>query len=427
MATVIDVESLASFIGVDSQRSLSRDHCICRIPGILARHNKEAYSPNCFSFGPLNHHEPNLKETEKIKQQYFLGLLSRSVKMPGAKKQEAMMREWLDSVKAVEGKARDCYSGTLDQEVDQNFIEILVVDGCFIIELFRKYGGVVPKEKDDPIFSMSCMLQYLRHDLILLENQIPWFVLQILFNKTKDPSETKSLIELALAFFGNIFTSRPPTFKPKLFVDGNVKHILDLLRSSLVLPSEEVKKYRSMPSQHRLVWQPIPSVTRLKEAGVKFVKVSADSILDVKFRNGVLEIPSLLIQETTETIFRNLISYEQCLPNCDPIFTSYAKVMDNLIDSTGDMELLCKKEVFDNWLSPEDATEFFNKLYNDTFLKEFYYGELSDKLNNHCRQWWPRWRASYVQNYFTKPWAVVAQIYAIIMLALTFWQAYKSG
>ena len=104
---------------------------------------------------------------------------------------------------------------------------------------------MVSKEKDDPIFSMSCMLQFLHHDLVLQENQIPWFALDILFNKTKGPSETKSLIELALHFLGNVFSSDslPLERIPNLFEHQKIKHILDLLRLSLVLPSKEVKNY----------------------------------------------------------------------------------------------------------------------------------------------------------------------------------------
>ncbi|PON95333.1 hypothetical protein TorRG33x02_088550 [Trema orientale] len=50
------------------------------------------------------------------------------------------------------------------------FVEVLVLDGCFIIELFRKKSNEDLKEEGDPIFTMSCLLQFLHHDLILLEN-----------------------------------------------------------------------------------------------------------------------------------------------------------------------------------------------------------------------------------------------------------------
>ncbi|EOY02757.1 Uncharacterized protein TCM_017159 [Theobroma cacao] len=416
--TVIDVESLAS--SMEKLLTLSPDSCIFRTPSILARHKPEAYIPNCFSFGPFHHDKADLKVTETIKLKYLRGVLSRS------DDRKTKLRECLGSIQEVEGKARDCYAGKIDQYVAENFVQMLVLDGCFIIELLRKDADVVPREDDDPIFSMSCMLQFLHHDLILLENQIPWFVLELLFNKTKTPSETKPLVELALHFLGSMFSYHSP-LRTDLFVNQKVKHILDLLRLFLVLPSEEVKHYERERrlNQQDLGWQPIPSATRLKEAGVKFVRVTAGSILDIKFRHGVFEIPSLLIQETTETIFRNLISYEQCLPNCRPIFTSYAKIMDNLIDTTNDLETLCKKEILDSWLSPEDAAHCFNKLYNDTYVKEFYYCKLCDELNQYCQQRWPKWRAAYVHNYFTRPWALAAQIYAIIMFVLTFWQTLK--
>ncbi|OMO92997.1 hypothetical protein COLO4_17165 [Corchorus olitorius] len=389
---VIDVDTLASSmeneIGNIHQLSLSPDYCIFKTPSILARHSPKAYSPNCFSFGPFHHTNPNLKVTEKIKFKYLGSLLSRW------NDPKIKLKECLKSIKDIEGKARNCYAG-YDGHFSEhnNFVKLLVLDGCFIVELFRKDAKVVTKEDDDPIFSMSCMLQFLHHDLILLENQIPWIVLERLFDITKGPSEIKSLIELALHFFGNLVSSHTPNLNAdQLFANQ----------------------------------KPIPSVTRLEEAGVEFIGVKkVGSILDIKFEKGRLQIPSLLIQETTETIFRNLISYEQCLPNCKPIFTSYAKIMDNLIDTTEDMETLCKMNVFDNWLSPEDATQFFNKLYNDTYVKQFYYSKLCNEVNGHCQKWWPTWRAAYVHNYFSKPWAVAAQIYAIIMFILTLWQTCK--
>ena len=130
----------------------------------------------------------------------------------------------------------------------------------------------------------------------------------------------------------------------------------------------------------------------------------------------------MLIQETTETIFRNLIAYEQCLPNCEPIFISYAKVMDNLIDTPSDLDVLCKEDIRDNWLSPEDATQFFNNLYNDTYVKKFYYSQLCNDLNVYCGKWWHKWRAAYVQNYLSRPWAILAQIYAVVIFILTLLQ-----
>ncbi|KAE8697103.1 putative Calcium-binding EF-hand family protein [Hibiscus syriacus] len=425
---LIDVGSLASPQDVlrDAGLSMPQSYCIFNIPTILFRHNENSFLPNCFSIGPVHRGKNHLVATEKIKMKYLKACVSRVItSRHGTMSQESkeveeqkVLSDLINSVKSIEKQASACYAGyDFAAELGDEFVRTMLLDGVFIIELFHKDSEKV-KEHGDPIFSMSCMLQYLYHDLILLENQIPWLVLELLFEKTSLLNEPKSLIELSLLFFANTFTSHPPPVQTSRFKYQDIKHILDLLRLSLVLPFQEIKNKLTTG------WQPIRSVTRLKEAGVKFKKGTADSVLDIKFNNGCLEIPSLLIQETTEPIFQNLIAYEQCFGHCQPIFTCYAKLLDNLIDTNNDMEILCKNEIIDNWLSLEDSTQFFNNLYNDTYIKEFYYLGLSDKLDSHCRRWWPRWRAAYVHNYFTKPWAIAAQIYAVIMFFLTVWQTY---
>ncbi|XVE84095.1 hypothetical protein DITRI_Ditri16bG0141900 [Diplodiscus trichospermus] len=405
---------------------------IFKTPSILFRHNENSFLPNSFSIGPIHHGKENLNATEEVKIKYLNGLLFRVIKSPRPEamperenviERQKFLTNLILSVKLIEKRASACYAGhDFAAELAHNeFVKMMVLDGCFIIELFRKFAGEIGREPDDQIFTMSCMLQFLSHDLVLLENQVPWLVLETLFDQTKLPSESMPLVELTLQFFATMFTMNPPD--PKKIVDcckgKGIKHILDLLRLSQVLPSKEIKK-KLKPR-----WIQIHSLTRLKEAGVEFEKTEADSILDIKFEHGCLKIPSLFIQETTETIFRNLIAYEQCLPNCPPIFTCYAKLLDNLIDTTNDMDILCKNKIYDNWLSPEDATQTFNKLYNDTSVKEFYYwSELGNDLDSYCKRRWPKWRASYVHNYFTKPWAIIAQIYAVIILFFTIWQTF---
>ncbi|KAK6232388.1 Protein of unknown function DUF247 [Theobroma cacao] len=421
----IDVPQLSTFRNMVSHNFVMYNDqlSIFRIPGILYRNNEKAYSPTGFSIGPWHCRERHLQATQVIKVNYLEGLILR-LKDPN------LLGKLQEEIRQVEGEARKCYASPIDL-CPEEFVNILVLDGCFIIELLLKYAGMVSKHKD-PIFTTSYMLQYLYHDLILLENQVPWLVLELLFwfiegtNRNMDTSADAAiaakckLIELTLKFFGSIFSSNGSPPDAKLFGSEDLKHILDLLRLSVVLP---FKQSRGSTHQNK-EWQPIPSASRLNEAGVKFIKVASNSILDVRFRHGALEMPALLVQETTETIFRNLIGYEQCLPNCRPVITSYAKLLDDLIDTTDDIELLGKKEVVDNWLSPDDATLFFNGLYKDAFVKEFFYPRLCKKLNHHCQRWWPKWRAAYVQNYFSKPWAMAAQIIALVMFVLTFLQTF---
>ena len=227
-----------------------------------------------------------------------------------------MLRILTNSVMELEKEARECYAGPIDYSPDE-FVKILVIDGCFIIELLRKSADVELREENDPIFSMACMLQFLFHDLILLENQVPWMVLEHLFNVV-------SLIKLLTKFFHKFYFAEPACGFPPI---GNTKHILDAFGKLLVSPIGEDKG----PD-----WTLLPSATTLAEAGLKIKRGESRGLLDIKFDNGVLEIPQLLIQETTESFFRNIISFEQCYPNCEPRFTSYAILLDNLINTAKD-------------------------------------------------------------------------------------------
>ncbi|KAJ0959828.1 hypothetical protein J5N97_000469 [Dioscorea zingiberensis] len=89
-----------------------------------------------------------------------------------------------------------------------------------------------------------------------------------------------------------------------------------------------------------------------------------------------------------------MISFEQCYHLCDPRITNYAMLLDILINTPKDIDILCKYGIIKNWLNPEKASQIFDNLYSDTYVTEFYYHlELSQEVNKYCKRRWPRWRA----------------------------------
>ncbi|KAM4132863.1 hypothetical protein ACJW30_01G284200 [Castanea mollissima] len=419
----IDIERLVSST---KDASMSPKCCIFKTPIILRRINEQAYVPDAFSIGPFHYGDRKLRDTQSIKIKYFKGLISRS-HFP-----EQISRNLIDSVMEVEKEARECYAWPADcvMEVEKgacecyawpidyepnDFVKILVIDGCFIIELLRKEAYPNLREEDDPIFTKFCMKKFLLHDLILLENQVPWMVLTRLFNLTTGPEYRHPLFELAIKYFSSIFSLSPPDIRVTCIED--IKHIPDLLRKWMISFHEEVE---GSP----LSLETIPSATSLDEAGIKLIMRKSRSILDIKFDKGVLEIPSLLINDTTETAFRNLISFEQCYPKCPARITSYAIFIDRLINRAKDAELLGERKIIENWLSPDDAVQFFNKLYLNTHINKNYYQSLSRGLNSYCERRWPQWRAALVRNYFSTPWAILSTMAAVILLILSFLQTW---
>lgn len=147
-----------------------------------------------------------------------------------------------------------------------------------------------------------------------------------------------TLIELAREFFADFFLTKPASGYPPI---QGMKHILDVFRKLLVSSTEKEKI-------GKIYWTLLPSATSLVEAGVKIKRRESKGILDIKFTDGALEIPPLQIHEITETFFRNLICFEQCYPDCEPRFTSYAVLIDNLINNAKDVHILIENKIIEN-------------------------------------------------------------------------------
>lgn len=262
------------------------------------------------------------------------------------------------------------------------------------------------------------MHENLYHDLILLENQIPWFILQRLFELSEltvsvDEREPDFLVKLVLKFFETMMLMTVPAeYRPN---GRGIKHILHLLCSCLLSNS-----CNRRPENTRL--ELFPPVTGLLQSGVKFKKGTPDDILNIKFRKGEIEIPPIKIQGNSESLFQNLIAYEQCDRHCMDQFTSYGVFLDCLINSSKDADVLCDEEIVVQALSTEDISLLFNRLYNDTLISEFYYGGIAHDINEYYRSRWPRWRATLKRDYFNNPWSFSSFIAAILVLVFTFAQ-----
>ncbi|PKA59719.1 hypothetical protein AXF42_Ash011843 [Apostasia shenzhenica] len=66
---------------------------------------------------------------------------------------------------------------------DGEFLLLMVVDGCFLLEFLRVIEGWATNDyaDDDPVFSYHGMLSaepYDRRDMLVLENQLPLLVLE---------------------------------------------------------------------------------------------------------------------------------------------------------------------------------------------------------------------------------------------------------
>ncbi|KAG7995594.1 hypothetical protein I3843_01G117800 [Carya illinoinensis] len=185
----------------------------------------------------------------------------------------------------------------------------------------------------------------------------------------------------------------------------------------------KAKKFRDAKNMLTKFIKPISKATELEESGVKFKKAKHRNKFAIKFSNGVLEISPLRIEDETETFLRNLIAYEQYNPDNDSNYyvTDYMYILDDLIDSPKDVELLRRNGIIENYLGNDEvvSTMVNNLRRHVTFssINPIYY-KTSIDTNKYCDKRWNEWKAKLRHDYFNSPWASFSVFAAISLLGL---------
>ncbi|KAD5803070.1 hypothetical protein E3N88_14430 [Mikania micrantha] len=381
---------------------------IFKVPQTLIDINGKSYQPHIVSVGPLHHGQPHLEMIQEHKWRFLRHLLNRT------QSKGIVLEDYLRAVQRLEVQARECYSVTVPYTTDE-FIEMMVLDGCFIIELFRKFGGVVQVEDSDPLVNMSWIVSFLLRDLIRLENQIPFFVLECLFQLTKT-TESPTLATLALGFF-NLILQRPEPVLEK-YSNVKAKHLLDLLRSSF-LPSDldHSSKPDNRPPPHV-----IHSISKLRRSGIKLKPQEAESFLVVNFKRGVIHMKTIAIDDFMCAFLLNSVAFEQCHSGCLKIFTTYVTLLDCLINTSKDVGMLCDWNIIENYLGTDaEVASFINNMGKDISfdIDVCYLARLFDNVNRHYHSGWHVQWASFKYTYFNTPWSLVSAMAAFVLLVLT--------
>ena len=472
-----DVESRVASLAIEISRKLPqrtvgvlRGPSIWRVHRHLKRAEREAYEPKLVSIGPLHRKRKELLPMEQVKRAYLVELLHRNP--------DNCLKRYIRRILYCLPDVKREYSETIALS-DDDLAEMLVVDGCFIIEYFAR--RLFRTNKKMPFLpQVRWGFSILKRDLLLLENQIPFFVLTILLEETMIPmnyddlkklasqvnmpeKESLDLMLLAIPFLG---LELPCGKYPK---QDEVLHLLHLKHLCLepgridnregcsfrlaLWPVKKVKKlisvllfglfylifFRDCPpifcgAQKSTNQYMIPCATKLLDAGIKFTRKTFSHEfeeacqLEVSFCDGTLEIPFLLVSDSTSTELRNLIALEQsCSHVKSSHFTSYCVFMDNIIDTTDDVAILRSRGILESMLGTDaEVAKLFSRLCREVTLdtKEHCNAELFKNVREFCQFSHHRWRAKLVHTRFRNPWTLISLLGAILLLALTATQTY---
>ncbi|XP_020106742.1 UPF0481 protein At3g47200-like [Ananas comosus] len=411
---VVDVRNRLKDVNLSAEMEQWGKHSIYRVPSCIKDLDPKAYKPQVVSFGPFHHGEAHLQPMEEHKQRALMHFLRR----PNVPFE---FDDLVAAVYEVVQPLQDAYQKL--EEVFSNkdrFVELMIVDGCFMLEVIRVTAGRSSDyASNDPIFSRHGVLYtvpYIRRDMLMIENQLPLLVLEKLIAvETGKPMNEDLINRLVLKFLS-------PASRPLAAGLGLGLHPLDVFRKSMLQSPPRGLRRRTTfePASSEI----IRSAVELYEAGIRFKKSKTESLRDIQFKHGVLSLPVIVVDDSTEYMFLNLMAFERLHVGAGNEVTSYVFFMDNIVDSSKDVSLLNSRGIIQNAIGSDKAVaKLFNSLSKDVVLDpESSLDDVHRMVSEYCRKPWNMWRANLIHTYFRSPWAFLSLAAAIFLLVMTIMQ-----
>ncbi|KAJ0014935.1 hypothetical protein Pint_20095 [Pistacia integerrima] len=406
-----------------------------KVPGMLrdVKKNSGCYVPMVVSIGPYHRGKPELK----LMQKHKLTMARQYVKGVDPK----LLQELYQKVNRLAIDAKKCYTdlsevAKKDEDTDQSsaakknedtdhgsvadeeFSQMMFLDACFILQFIYR----IVKKEEEALKMKSNMIALVQRDLFLLENQIPFQVLNELSFESKFGDENSK--QTMLNEFVTLFLGLPAQSPKKVQDERKIAekfepaHLLDLMHSNLLGKSDW--------SQHSTGsdWTSYRSVKELKAVGIHCRPSETNKFTDVAFKTGYLaklELPRIRIDDSTKSMLQNMVAYESSPngPN-DLGVSSYVCLMNSLIDHAEDVKELRSKGILLNCLgSDQQVADLFNEIADNLVSRQHAYRTTKEEIETHYKNIWKNWLGECVHNHFTSPWTVLVFIGAVLAIFLS--------
>ncbi|XP_039689610.1 putative UPF0481 protein At3g02645 [Medicago truncatula] len=208
---------------------------IFNVPKLLMASDPDSYVPQQVAIGPYHYWRPELYEM----QSYKLAATKRFLKSL----QSFKLDNLVDQLTKYEQRVRGCYHKFLDLN-GETMVWMMIVDASFLLELLQIYAMQEGATKRVVSSSMSHLVDYagrksahnaMLRDIVMLENQIPLFVLRKLLEFKFSSKEAAD--EMLIFMFIGLFKQTSP-FKmieefPSIKVSESA-HLLDFFYDMIV-------------------------------------------------------------------------------------------------------------------------------------------------------------------------------------------------
>nr|ADN33693.1 hypothetical protein [Cucumis melo subsp. melo] len=143
---------------------------IYKIPKFMKDIEPKEYEPHMVSFGPYHHGNKHLHQMEQKKQKVFQHV---------AKDNAATFELILSEVSKILEDLYEAYDDLdhekwrKDDDAQAKFMQMMIIDACFLLVFFSE---------DERYKSQITSKSEIKRDILLLENQLPFKLLQLLYS-----------------------------------------------------------------------------------------------------------------------------------------------------------------------------------------------------------------------------------------------------
>ncbi|XP_058747510.1 UPF0481 protein At3g47200-like [Vicia villosa] len=398
------------------------------------------FSPKYVSIGPIHHDNQNLRLGQSYKLTWAANYFQHILQTPEflhrkiADNIYELMSHYTDDVLADTAVSLQGFSS-----LEEKLSWVLFVDGCFLLNILRSIDPNRLNNENEVNMKVDQLVLVMK-DVLLLENQLPYLVLKLLWHNDSEEELIDTMINFLSCYrwtspvnkrtwwssgFHEILLNAPPT------------HLLDFQRKMILTKSNPKMEANNEDMHWREEFFYIESkmmthrnIQDLTAGGIKLKSSGTRRTTDVGFSEGPfaaeLTLPEIIVDDSTATSFLNLIAYEMC-PDFENDFgiCSFMVFMDSLIDSGEDVRILRSHGILSNLLGKdEQVADLFNTISTDLVYNTTTYFEVRDKIHKHRFNKYKMWLVLGYQKYFSNPWAVIGFIAGSVALVLTFAQTW---
>ncbi|CAN1143072.1 Putative UPF0481 protein At3g02645 [Linum perenne] len=450
---------------------------IFNVPKSLLSSHPYAYTPQQVAIGPYHHHRPELHEAARHKHSSARRLQKRCLVV--------------DLLTSLVPQIRDYYHKYLDFS-DETLAWMMCIDGSLLLDLLARSGlknnamvrDVVMLENQIPMIVLRKILEVefgskeigddkLKEMLVGFCREVSPFTIMDDFvgiqavndiGEAEIPSSTefndsesssnrglvtltsinKLTSKLNKDIFKTLFQSKPVKLMLRLpltilstvlpgfaILRQPVEHFLFSSPSHNKPEQSNSNKFNGLDRPPLLEEITIPSVTELVSSGIRIIPTTC-SITDITFDANAskLHLSTVRLDVNTEVVMRNLVAYE--CSNVEGqgalVFTRYTELMNGIVDTREDVEVLRERGVVLNHLkSDEEAANLWNGMSKSIRLtKVGFLDEVIREVNVYYNGRWKVKIGRFKRRYVFASWQSLTLFAAVLILMLMAFQVFYS-